>query len=52
MLFSLSYTLLFIGDKISADRFEDEITPSLKANYRLKFAQDVELNHAREEGKP
>ena len=41
-----------IGDKISADHFKDEIAPSLKANNRLKFDQDVALNHVREKGKP
>ena len=52
VLCSLSSALFFIGDNISADRFKDEITSSLKANYRLKFAQDMELNCVREKGKP
>ena len=52
MLCSFSYAFFFIGDKITADRFKDEITPSLRANYRLKFAQDVALNHAVGKRKP
>ena len=35
-------------DKISADQFEDEITPSLKTNDGLKFSQDVALNRVKE----
>ena len=51
MFCSLSYALFFIGYKIYADRFKDEIKPSLKENDRLKFAHDVTLNHVREKGK-
>ena len=40
-------SLYFIGDKISADCFKNEISPLLKANYRLKFYQDVALVHVR-----
>ena len=29
-----------------------KLHPSLKANYRHKFAQDVSLNRGREKGKP
>ena len=43
---SLSYEFYFIGDKIAADNFKYEITPSLKANARLKFYQDATLNCA------
>ena len=42
----------FIGDKIAADCFKDEITPSLKSNDRLKFSQDVLLNHVIDKVKP
>ena len=44
---SFSSAFYFIGDKHSADRFKGEIIPPLKANDRLKFAQDVALNHVR-----
>ena len=47
MLCLLSSTVLFVGDKIAADNFRNEITPLLKASYRLKFAQDVTLNNVR-----
>ena len=40
------YEFYFIGDKIAADNFKYEITPSLKANARLKFYQDATLNCA------
>ena len=52
MLYSLSSIFFFIGDKISADSLKDEITPSLKANDRLKFDQDVAFNCVIEKGKP
>ena len=42
---SLSYTFYSIGDKISADYFKDEVTPSLKTNDKLQFSPDVEINH-------
>ena len=45
---SLSSAFYFIGDKIAADNFIREITPSLKAEDRLKFSQDVALNHVRD----
>ena len=45
VLFSLSSEFYFIDDKISADCFKDEIKPSLKANCRLKFHQDLALNN-------
>ena len=51
MLYSLSYSFYLIGGKISADHFKDGITPSLKANDKLKFAQDVALNHVIDKGK-
>ena len=44
--------LYFIGDKFSADRFKDEITPSIKENDRVKISHDVALNHVRYKGKP
>ena len=49
---SLSSALFFIGDNIFADHFKEEITPSLKANNRLTFSQDVAFNHVSEKGKP
>ena len=52
MFCSFSASLLSIGDKIAADHFKYEITPSLKANYWLKFSQDVALNVVTEKGKP
>ena len=52
MLCSLSSPLFFVVDKFSADYFKYEIAPSLKANGRLKFAQDVTFNRLREKGKP
>ena len=42
----------FIDDKIATDNFEDEITPSLKENDRIKFDQDVAMNLLREKRKP
>ena len=48
----MSSTFYFISDKIAADNFKDGMTPSLKANYGLKFAQDVALNRVREKVKP
>ena len=50
MLCSLSYSFYFVGDKIDDDCFKDEITPSLKSNDRLKFFQDVAMNHLRYKG--
>ena len=51
MFCTFSYSFYFIGDKIVADLFKDEIRPSLKENDRIKFAQDVALNNVREKGK-
>ena len=51
-VFSLSSVFYFIGDKIAADIFEYEITPSLKANDGIKFSQDLILNHVIDKGKP
>ena len=48
----MSYEFYFIGDKITADFFKDEITPSLKANDQIKFARGVLFNNVREKGKP
>ena len=52
VLSSFLSELFFIGDKIAVDCLKDEITPSLKSNERLKFAQDVALNNVREKVKP
>ena len=52
VLCSFSTALFFIGDKTAADSFKDGNTTSLKANGRIKFSQDVVLNHLREKGKP
>ena len=51
MICSLSSAFYFIGDKISADCFGDNNTLSLKENDRLKFTQDLALNHVIEKGK-
>ena len=51
MLSSLSSEFYFIGDKFYADFLQDENTPSLKENDRLKLYQDVALNHVTEKGK-
>ena len=48
----MSSAFYFFGDKIYADSFINEITPSLKANDGLKFSQDVAFNNVREKGKP
>ena len=48
----LSYSFYFIGDKMYADCFLDKTTPSLKANDRLKFYQDVAFNRVEEKGNP
>ena len=52
MFYSLSSKLLFIGDTIASDCFKEEITPSLKANDRLKLPQYVALDRVRKRGKP
>ena len=49
---SLSSTFFLIVDKIAADLFKDGITTYLKANDRLKFAQDMAINIVREKVKP
>ena len=51
VLCPLSPTFYFIGDKISAQNFKDEISPSLKTNDWLKISQDVALNNAGENRK-
>ena len=48
VLCSLSSEFYFVGHKIAADCFENEIKPSLKENYRLQFSQDVALNNVRD----
>ena len=45
---SLSYLFHFIGDNFYDYCLKDEITHLLKANNRLKFAQDVTLKFSRE----
>ena len=45
VLCSLSSEFYFIGDKIAADHFWKKITPSLKKNDGIQFAEDVVLNH-------
>ena len=50
MFCSLSSIFYFVADKISADCFKDEIKPSLKENYRLKYDQDVTMNSVKREG--
>ena len=52
VFYSLSYEFYYIGNKIADDHFKDDITPSLKANYRLKFAQNISFNHVRDKVKP
>ena len=52
MFCSLSSVFYSIGDKIDADCFKYEIIPLVKANDRIKFDQDVTLNHVREKVKP
>ena len=52
VLFSLSSSFFFIGDKIDTDCFKYEIKPSLKSNYRIKFCRDVAMNRVRDQGKP
>ena len=44
--------VICIDHKIAAGCHKDEITPSLKTNYRLKFSHYVEMNNVREKGKP
>ena len=52
MFCSLSYFVVVVADEIATDCFKGEITPSFKANYRLKFAQNVAMNHVKEKRKP
>ena len=47
---SLSYLLFFYRNINNADHFKDEIIPLIKANDKLKFAQNVELNDERDKG--
>ena len=41
-----------IGDKIAADNFKDEITPSLKKNDRNKLTKYVVMNREIDKGQP
>ena len=52
VFYSFSSEFYFIGDKIDVDNYNDQITPSLKKNYRLKFTQGVALTCVRKKGKP
>ena len=52
MFHSLSSEIFFLGDKISADSFKDEIIPSLKVNDRIKLSLYVVINNVRDHGKP
>ena len=52
MFCSFSSAFFLVGDRVYGGSLKDEITPSLKANESLKFAQDVPLNHVRDKGKP
>ena len=40
--------LVSIGDKVSVDNFKDKNTTFITENDRLKFSQDVAMNHFRE----
>ena len=51
MFCSFSWAFFFVGDKVSIDHFKDEIITSLKSNNRLKFSQDVAINHLIDKGK-
>ena len=51
ILCSLPPVFYFVGDKIDADHLKDEISPSLKAEDSLKFAQNLAMNNLREKGK-
>ena len=48
---SLSYSFLFVCDKVAADHFKDEIIPSRQEKERIQFAINVSMNHTREKGK-
>ena len=48
----MPYEFFFVGEKVAADYFKDDIIPLLKIKSRLKFDQDVVLDHVREKGKP
>ena len=48
---SLSSEFFFIGDRVSADQFKYAISPLLKVNESLKFAQYVAMNNLKEKGK-
>ena len=52
VLRSFSYGLLFVGNKVAVDWFKYYIIPSLKANTRLKFAQDASFILIKEKLKP
>ena len=43
----ISCAFFFVGNKVATDHFKDENIPPLKESYRLKFSDDVEINHVR-----
>ena len=52
MFCSLYCAFLFVGDNIAAGCVKDKIIPFLKSKGRLKFDQNVVVNHLIEKGKP
>ena len=53
LLCSVNYHMFFfVGDKVAAEYFKDEIIYLLKEKYRLKLSLDVSLNNARYKGIP
>ena len=50
MLFQFPSEYFFVGNKVAADHLKEPILTSLKARYRLKFAQDVASNHVIDKG--
>ena len=52
MCYFLCNEHFFVGGTFSAYQFKDAITTLLKANYRLKFSQDVAIINVRDKSKP
>ena len=48
----MSCVFLFVDDKVTVDFFKDEIRTFIKAKYRLKFFQDLVMNHVSDQVKP
>ena len=48
----ISIWIFFVGEKVVADCFKYDIITLLKSKYRIKFVQDVALNHVIEKGNP